>query len=77
MKITKISGLGIVMLLLVSLFTLATPVSAGTASWSAESIPGTIDDVLGPAGIDIRDIAVAAGGTTIYAVPGDSISNNV
>ena len=65
------------MLLLVSLFALATPVSAGTASWSAESIPGTIDDVLGPAGIDIRDIAVAAGGTTIYAVPGDSISNNV
>ena len=77
MKITKISGLGIVMLLLVSLFALATPVSAGTASWSAESIPGTIDNVLGPAGIDIRDIAVAAGGTTIYAVPGDSISNNV
>jgi len=48
----------------------------GYPAWSAEPIPSTIDHTLGPAGIDIRDIAVA-GGTTIYAVPGDSISDNV
>ena len=60
-----------------NLLALAIPVSAGTASWSAESIPSPIGCVLGPAGIDVRDIAVAAGGAVIYAVPGDSIADKV
>lgn len=75
-QIFRISGLGMV-ILLVSLLSWATPASAGTASWSAESIPDTTDNILGPAGIDVRDFAVAPGGTTIYAVPSDSISNNI
>ncbi|GAI22677.1 unnamed protein product, partial [marine sediment metagenome] len=36
-----------------------------------------MDNVLGPAGIDVRDLAVAADGATIYAVPGDSIFDNI
>lgn len=49
-------------------------VSAGTNSWSAETIPSTTNNVLGPSGIDVCDIAVANDSTTIYSVPGDSIS---
>ena len=64
-------------MLLVSLFSLAAPASAGTASWSAESIPSTLYEVLGPAGIDVRDIAVAADGTTIFAVSGNTVSDDV
>lgn len=63
-------------MLLVSLFLLAALASADTAYWSAEPIPSTMDEVLGPAGIDVRDIAIA-GSTTIYAVAGDSVSDNV
>jgi len=64
--------------LLVSLLLLAaTPASAETQPWSAEAIPGTTGNVLGPAGIDVRDIAVAPNRTSIYAVAGDSISDNV
>lgn len=65
------------MLLVVSLFLFTAPASAGTLAWSAEAIPSTVGNVLGPSGIDVRDIAVAANGTTIYAVPGDSTSDNV
>ena len=74
-KISSASGLGIAMLL----FSLLSPVptSAGAAAWSAESIPGTADICLGPAGIDVRDIAVAADGTTVYAVPGNSLPDRV
>ena len=74
-KIFIISGL-VIFMLLVSLFSSAAPVSADTACWSAEPIPSTIDEVLGPAGIDVRDITVV-GGTTIYAVPGDSVPDNI
>jgi hypothetical protein len=76
-KISTISGLGIVILLLISLLALAVPASADTSSWSAEPIPSTISKVLGPAGIDVCDIAVAGGGNIIYAVTGDSTSDNV
>lgn len=74
-KISVTSVLGIV--ILVNLLALATPASAGIASWSAESIPSTLDNALGPAGIDVRDLAVAADGSTIYVVTGDSTSDNV
>ncbi|HJX13159.1 MAG TPA: hypothetical protein VJ377_06475 [Dehalococcoidales bacterium] len=68
---------GIAGLLLVSLLLPAAPVSAGTAVWSAETIPTVENNFLGPAGVDIRDLAVAPDHTTVYAVPGDSISDNV
>jgi len=76
----KLSGLFsacIAVALLVSLFSWPTPTSAGIATWSAETIPTTTDNILGPAGIDIRDFALAGDGKTIYAVPGDSILENV
>ncbi|MFC2072912.1 hypothetical protein ACFLUU_09525, partial [Chloroflexota bacterium] len=41
------------------------PVSANTLSWSAESLPSTIGNVLGPVGIDIVDLAV--NGDIMYA----------
>lgn len=68
---------GLVVVLLFGFFSLATPASAGTASWSAEPIPDTTGNVIGPVGVDVRDIAVATGGATVYAVPGDSVSDNV
>ncbi|MFC1990685.1 WD40/YVTN/BNR-like repeat-containing protein [Chloroflexota bacterium] len=70
-------GVGLAVALLFGFSSLASPASAGTASWSAEAIPGTTGIVLGPAGVDVRDIAVAAVGATVYAVPGDSVSDNV
>ena len=76
-QIAKICGRGLAVLLVVSLFLFAAPASAGTLAWSTEVIPSTAGNVLGPSGIDVRDIAVAANGTTIYAVPGDSTSDNV
>ena len=75
LKIYVISGLGIAVLL----FSLLSPTlaSADTASWSAEPVPSSIDMVLGPDGIDVRDLAVADDGVTLYAVSGDSIPENV
>ena len=64
-------------LLVLSPLLTSAPALAGDAYWSAETIPGTTGNVLGPAGIDVRDIAVAADGTTIYAVPGDSIAEQI
>ncbi len=76
LKIWGISGL-VIAVMLVSLVSPATPAAAGTSSWSAETIPNTTDYILGPDGIDICDIAVAADGLTVYAVPGDSVSDDV
>lgn len=73
----RLWGMGLLLVLLVSWLSLAAPASADTPSWSAEPIPSTVDNVLGPAGIDVRDLAVTADGATIYAVPGDSISDNI
>jgi len=64
-------------LIVASLFSWPEPVSAGLAEWSAETIPTRLDNILGPAGINIRDFAVAGDSKTIYAVPGDSIPDNV
>ncbi len=68
-------------LLLGGLFLPAKPVSAGGAVWSAETIPDTLEYILGPDGtgdnLDVRDFAFAGDGMTVYAAPGDSISDNV
>ncbi len=75
------ASLAIMILLPGSLFLPAKPVSAGVAAWSAETIPSTLNNVLGPAGagenLDVCDFAIADDGTTIYAVPGNSISEKV
>ncbi|HUT68904.1 MAG TPA: hypothetical protein VMW86_10220 [Dehalococcoidales bacterium] len=75
-KFLVISSLGIAIVLLASLFLPAEPASSGAAVWSAETIPGTANNFLGPPGIDILDFEVANDGVTIYATPGDSISDN-
>ena len=71
-KILRIAGL--VVLLAASLLSLAQPASAAAPSWSAVSLPDIEGYQLGPMGIDIRDLAVASDGSTIYAVPGNSIA---
>ncbi len=72
-KILRIIGL--VVMLMASLLSFAVPVSAEAPLWSAVSIPGAEGYQLGPSGVDIRDLAVAADGMTIYAAPGDSIAD--
>ncbi|MBU2536481.1 MAG: hypothetical protein KKD83_10010 [Chloroflexi bacterium] len=72
-KILRIIGL--VVMLMASLLSFAAPVSAEAPSWSAVPIPGAEGYQLGPSGVDIRDLAVAADGATIYAAPGDSIAD--
>jgi len=39
------------------------------------SVPGTDGYQIGPDGIDVRDLAAAADGATIYVAPGDSITD--
>ena len=76
-KMLKVWSSCLIVALLSSLFALAAPASANTLSWSAELIPDTSGNVLGPAGVDITDIAVTTDGTKIYVAPGDSVSNNI
>lgn len=76
-EIRRISALCIAILLLVNMFSWVTPASAGVLEWSAETIPSREDNFLGPAGVDIRDFVIANDDMTMYAVPGNSISDNV
>ena len=71
-KILRIIGL--VVMLMASLLSFAAPISAEAPSWSAVPIPGAEGYQLGPSGVDIRDLAVAADGITVYVAPGDSIA---
>ncbi|HEY82297.1 MAG TPA: hypothetical protein G4O01_03290 [Dehalococcoidia bacterium] len=65
-KIHKIWGVGVVLVLVASLLFAAAPVSAGTLSWSSESIPSDTGKVLA-SGSDVSDLAVSADGQTIWA----------
>ncbi|MBI2860914.1 MAG: hypothetical protein HYX91_05340 [Chloroflexi bacterium] len=67
-KSSRIVGVGLVAVLLVSLLGFALPASAGTLSWTSETIPGATNQLV-VAG-DVLDIAVAPDGNTIYAVAG-------
>ena len=60
--------MGLVLVLATSMLLFAAPVSAGTLSWSSETVPSTSGKVL-LAGSDVVDIAVADDGT-MYAVTG-------
>ena len=73
----RIFSLGICWLLLLSLFSWPEPVLAGGSVWSAETIPTTLNNVLGPVGVDVRCLALHEATQTIYAAPGDSIVANV
>lgn len=70
-NVTKIWGIGLVLVLLTSMLLAAVPVSAGTLSFGATVIPTTTDNVL-TNGTAITDIAVSADGLTIWAAVGSS-----
>jgi hypothetical protein len=69
--IKKYWGLGLILIILSSLFVAATPVSAvNPLTWNTEAIPSAAGKVL----LDsdgIWDIAIGPDGTTIYATTGD------
>lgn len=68
-KFSRILGVGLTFVLLASLMAFATPVSAGTVSWSAFSpVPSSTSQVLEQG--DVVDIGVSGDGDTIYAVGG-------
>ena len=45
--------------------------------WNREAIPSVDGNVIGPPGIDIKDIAVASDGITIWAAPGATVTFTV
>jgi hypothetical protein len=66
-KIKKIWGIGLIVVLTVSLFGFAMPASAGTLSWSDVDIPDSTGKVVVP-GTDITDFDVSGDGMTVYVV---------
>ena len=75
-KMARIFSLGICLLLLLGIFSWPKPVSAGLSVWSAETIPTRLNEVLGRAGIDVRDLSIGSDYQTIYAAPGNSAGGN-
>jgi len=66
--IKKFWGIGLIVMLLASLFVVAAPASAGDPlTWNMEIPPGATNNIL-VADLDIRDMAVAGDGSTVYAV---------
>jgi len=69
-KYSRIGGVGLVVMLLVSLLIAAAPTSAGTLAFGTETLPGATGVKIAPsAGFDILDLA--ANGDTLYAATGD------
>ena len=68
MKLTRIWGVGLIVALMASLLVMGAPVSAGSLSFTSETIPSGANDVLEVC--DVTDIAVGADGETVYAVGG-------
>jgi len=75
-KLTKIWGVGLIMVLMVSLLAIAAPVSAADPlQWNGETLPSSTNSII----IDnsqITDFAIASDGTTIYAVGTDGTNAN-
>jgi hypothetical protein len=67
----------VIVLLLASLIIRPETALGGISEWSAETIPSTTNNMLGPAGIDVRDYTIGNDNKTIYAVAGNSILANV
>ncbi|MFH1652061.1 MAG: hypothetical protein ABID87_08195, partial [Chloroflexota bacterium] len=68
-KLTRLFGVGLVVVLLVSLFGFAAPASAGTTSWGAEDTPTTTGNVLVTT-TALKDLAVSTDGQVMWAVTG-------
>jgi hypothetical protein len=65
-RITKIWGVGLVLVLAASLLFSAAPVSAGTLDWGTETIPSKTGNALAPQ-FDVEDLAVSADGV-MYSI---------
>jgi len=71
-KLTKIWGIGLVVVMLVPLFGAALPVSAADPMvWNQEAVPDNAGYVLLPSS-DVLDFSVGGDGTTIYAATGNT-----
>ncbi len=70
---SKIFGVGLTVILLASMMVMGLPASASTLAWGTETLITTTDNLLGPSGVDIVDMAV--NGNTIYVVTGTTASN--
>ncbi|MFC1942786.1 hypothetical protein ACFLWU_06190 [Chloroflexota bacterium] len=69
-SLIRLFGIGLVVMLLASMFMVAAPASAGTNSLTAKAnadIPSTTGKLI-QAGLNIYDIAIAGDGETIYVV---------
>ena len=82
-KLTKIWGVGLVLVLLVSMFGLAVPASAGTLSWTIKAnadVPSITNEILAT-NSDLIDMAVSSDGETIYVAAnitaGDKIFKSI
>jgi len=70
-KFSKVLGVGLTLVLMVSLLLAAAPVSASTLLWSTEVIPTTLNNILvTTGGLDVDDMAVAGDGYTIHVATG-------
>ncbi|MBI4188161.1 MAG: hypothetical protein HY529_03030 [Chloroflexi bacterium] len=76
-KISRILGVGLSLMMLVSLITMAAPASASTLSWGTETpvddLKANVDNILATSGVSIASLAV--NGSTMYAVTG--ATNNI
>ena len=75
-KISRIWAVGLVVILLASLFSFAAPASAGTLYFSDETLPSGTGKVV-VSGVNVVDLAVAADGVTMYAAPGSTVASTL
>ncbi len=64
-NLTRIWGVGLVVVMISTLLLSAAPVSAGQLSWGSYTIPTSTGNVIKD-GADIGDMAVGTDGTTIW-----------
>jgi len=69
-KLNKIIGLVASVAIVASLIISATPVAADDEAWATETLPGNTNRIVPTTTQDVKDIAVAADGTTIYVASG-------
>lgn len=76
-KLTRIWGVGLVVVMISTLLLSAAPISAGTLGYGSETLPSTTNNLLvTTAGLDVLDLAVAGDGMTMYAVTG-AVDNQI
>ena len=71
-KLARICGIGLVLVLLISMLTPAAPVSAGTLSWTQVNTPNPTNEQLRP-GSDVSFLFIAPDGRTMFAWDGANL----